>query len=67
MMPFYHDAAKLLKEDESFKTDKPVVFAKVDATIEKPLTARFNIKGFPTLKSKFLELFLEFLSVFNGR
>lgn len=49
MMPFYHEAAKLLKENESFKTDKPVAFAKVDATLEKNLTARFDIKGFPTL------------------
>ena len=55
MMPHFHEGAKLLRENESFKTDKPVVFAKVDATIEKPLTARFDIKAFPTLKGKFLK------------
>ena len=52
MKPFFHEAAKLLREDESFKTDKPVVLAKVDATVEKNLTARFDLKGFPTLHSK---------------
>ena len=54
MMPHLHQAAKLLKEDDMFKTDKPVVFAKVDATVEKPLTARFDIKAFPTIKSRFI-------------
>ena len=51
MKPFYHEAAKLLREDPLFKSEKPVVLAKVDATIEKNLTARFDIKGFPTLHS----------------
>lgn len=50
MKPFYHEAAKILREDESVKSDKPVVFAKVDATIEQELASRFHLQGYPTLK-----------------
>lgn len=50
MKPFYHEAAKILRNDESVKSDKPVVFAKVDATIEQDLASRFQIQGYPTLK-----------------
>ena len=50
MKPHYHEAAKLLRVDESIKTDKPVVLAKVDATIERDLAEKYEIKGYPTIK-----------------
>lgn len=50
MKPFYHEAAKLLEDDESFKADQVVKLAKVDATVEQPLATRFDIEGYPTLK-----------------
>ena len=52
MKPFYHEAAKLLKENSAYKTDNPIVLAKIDATApsSSQWTSRFNIKGFPTLK-----------------
>lgn len=50
MKPFYHEAAKILREDETVRSDKPVVFSKVDATIEPDLASRFQIQGYPTLK-----------------
>ena len=50
MKPFYHEAAKLLKEEGEFKPDKAVVLAKIDATTSQSLAARFNIQGYPTLK-----------------
>jgi hypothetical protein len=50
MKPFYHEAAKLLREHERYKTDMPVVFAKVDATAEKALVSKFEITdNFPTI------------------
>ena len=50
--PFYHEAAKLLKDDPTYKSDKKIVLAKIDATAASASgwTSRFNIKGFPTLK-----------------
>lgn len=50
--PHYHEAAKLLKEDPTYKTDAPIVLAKIDATAQTSSgwTSRFNVKGFPTLK-----------------
>ncbi|RNA32570.1 disulfide-isomerase A4 isoform X1 [Brachionus plicatilis] len=50
MKPFYHEAAKLLKEDDSIKSDKKITLTKVDATVESGLAARFQIQGYPTLK-----------------
>ena len=50
MKPFYHKAGKLLREEEKYRSDKPVVLAKVDATIEQKLSERFNLEGYPTLK-----------------
>ena len=50
LRPYYHEAARLLKEDPVFKPDKPVVLAKIDATNAQTLAARFNIQGYPTLK-----------------
>lgn len=50
MKPFYHEAARLLKEDPEFKPDKPVALAKIDATSAVSLAARFNLEGYPTLK-----------------
>ncbi|CAF0794763.1 unnamed protein product [Brachionus calyciflorus] len=50
MKPFYHEVAKLLQEDTSIKSDKPVHLAKVDATVDSDLAARFQIQGYPTLK-----------------
>lgn len=42
--PEYAKAAKILKEDPI-----PIPLAKVDATIETDLAARFEVTGFPTL------------------
>ena len=52
MKPAYHEAAKLLKEDPTYKTDNPIVLAKIDATAEtsQSWTSQFKIQGFPTLK-----------------
>ncbi len=50
MKPHYHEAARLLKEDESFKPDKPVVLAKVDVTSAVNLANKFNLQSYPTLK-----------------
>ena len=50
MKPFYHKAGKLLREEEKYRSDKPVVLAKVDATIEQKLSERFYLEGYPTLK-----------------
>jgi protein disulfide-isomerase-like protein len=50
MKPFYHEAAKLLRDDATIKTDKPVVLSKLDATVEKLTAAKFEIQGYPTLK-----------------
>ena len=47
MKPFYHEAAKILKNK---KTKIPVILTKVDGTTEKGLNQRFKIPGFPTLK-----------------
>lgn len=59
MKPFYHEAARLLKEDSNYKTDNKIVLAKVDATSNsaKSLVDKFNLVGYPTLKSMFFELF----------
>ena len=51
MKPHYHEAAKLLAENDKYKPDTPIALAKVDATSLKALARRFNITGFPTLKS----------------
>ena len=48
MKPYYEKAALMFKREEKFK-NKPK-FAKVDATVDKELGARFEIAGFPTLK-----------------
>jgi len=48
--PFYHEAGKIIKEDESVKPDKKITLAKVDATVETELASRFNLQGYPTLK-----------------
>lgn len=45
LAPEYAKAAKKLSE-----ADPPVPIAKVDATEQKELASRFEIKGFPTLK-----------------
>lgn len=50
MKPYYQEAARLLREDNSIKSDKKIVLAKVDATVEVQLAARFQIQGYPTLK-----------------
>ena len=51
MKPFYHNAAKLLNDDDpKFKADKTIRLAKVDATVEQSLASRFEIDGYPTLK-----------------
>ena len=44
LAPEYAKAAKLLK-----KADPPIPIAKVDATINKKLKARFEIKAFPSI------------------
>jgi hypothetical protein len=49
MKPSYHEAAKLLREDDKYKSDIPIVFGKVDATLEKDLASRYDIAGYPTL------------------
>ena len=49
MKPFYHEAGKMLSGGE-ITSDKPIVLAKVDATAEGDLAARFQIQGYPTLK-----------------
>ena len=43
MKPHYHEAARLLKEDEEFKTDKPIVLVKIDATQEESLASQYKI------------------------
>ena len=48
--PFYHEAGKILKEDESVKPDRKIALAKVDATIETELASRFQLQGYPTIK-----------------
>lgn len=50
MKPFYHEAGRLLRDDETIKSDKKIVLAKVDATAESGLASRFQIQGYPTLK-----------------
>lgn len=45
LAPQYAKAAKRMKEN-----DPPVPFAKVDATEEKDLGTRYEVKGYPTLK-----------------
>ena len=50
MKPHYHEAARLLKEDDEFKTDKPIVLIKIDATQEESLASQFKVQGYPTIK-----------------
>ena len=50
MKPFYHEAARLLIEDESFKADQAIELVKIDATVEQGLANRFELDGYPTLK-----------------
>ena len=50
--PEYKKAASVLSEEtKSGKyTGQPIALAKVDATVEKSLGTKFEIRGFPTLK-----------------
>lgn len=49
MKPFYHEAAKILRKDETIKSDRVIVLAKVDATVEGPLSDKHEVEGYPTL------------------
>ena len=45
LAPNYEEAARLLKDDEN-----PVIFAKIDATVEQTLAQEYSIEGYPTIK-----------------
>jgi hypothetical protein len=49
MKPYYHDASRLIKQVEDFKSETPISFAKVDGSVESTLVKRNDVVKYPTL------------------